>query len=80
MAIPFEMSRVRNGEPKCLVRGLYAFKYPDLGISFKIPMPCPVDAIFKDWAGTTRDEFRKVITTNELIGNQKGSFGVLNNL
>ena len=30
MADPLDMNRVRNGEPKYLVRGLYAIKYPDL--------------------------------------------------
>ena len=51
MAEPLDMKRVRNGEPKYLVRGLYAIKYPELDIPFKIPMPRPVDAIFKDWPG-----------------------------
>ena len=71
MADPLEMSRVRNGEPKYLVRGLYAIKYPDLEIPFKIPMPRPVDAIFKDWAGPQREEFRNNIPMDELTGNQK---------
>lgn len=71
MAEPLDMNRVRNGEPKYLVRGLYAIKYPELEIPFKIPMPRPVDAIFKDWAGPTRPEFRKDIPMSELTGNQK---------
>jgi len=71
MADPLDMHRVRNGEPKYLVRGLYAIKYPELEIPFKIPMPRPVDAIFKDWAGPVRPEFRKDIPMNQLTGNQK---------
>ena len=71
MADPLDMNRVRNGEPKYLVRGLYALKYPELEIPFKIPMPRPVDAIFKDWAGPQRQEFRKDIPMSELTGNQK---------
>lgn len=71
MADPLEMSRVRNGEPKYLVRGLYAIKYPELEIPFKIPMPRPVDAIFKDWEGPKRKEFRNDIPMSELTGNQK---------
>lgn len=71
MAEPLDMQRVRNGEPKYLVRGLYALKYPELEIPFKIPMPRPVDAIFKDWAGPTRSEFRKDIPMDKLTGNQK---------
>lgn len=71
MADPLDINRVRNGEPKYLVRGLYAIKYPELEIPFKIPMPRPVDAIFKDWNGPTRPEFRKDIPMQSLTGNQK---------
>lgn len=71
MAEPLDMDRVRNGEPKYLIRGLYAIKYPELEIPFKIPMPRPVDAVFKDWSGPTRKEFRDDIDMNSLTGNQK---------
>jgi len=71
MADPLDMQRVRNGEPKYLVRGLYAIKYPELEIPFKIPMPRPVDAVFKDWDGPQRPEFRKDIPMQQLTGNQK---------
>lgn len=71
MAEPLDMNRVRNGEPKYLVRGLYAIKYPELEIPFKIPMPRPVDAVFKNWSGPTRSEFRNDINMDSLTGNQK---------
>lgn len=71
MADPLDMNRVRNGEPKYLVRGLYAIKYPELEIPFKIPMPRPVDTIFKNWEGPSRPEFLKDIPMNQLTGNQK---------
>ena len=71
MADPLDMDRVRNGEPKYLVRGLYAIKYPELEIPFKIPMPRPVDAIFGEWTGPTRDEFLRDIDMDSLTGNQK---------
>lgn len=71
MADPLDLERVRKGEPKYLVRGLYAIKYPDLEIPFKIPMPRPVDTIFKEWEGPKRNEFRKDIPLNQLTGNQK---------
>ena len=70
-ADPLDIQRVRNGEPKYLVRGLYALKYPELEIPFKIPMPRPVDAVFKDWKGPVRPEFRKDIPMESLTGNQK---------
>ncbi len=71
MTEPLDMARVRGGEPKYLVRGLYAMKYPELPIPTKIPMPRPVDAIFKDWEGPQREEFRKDIPMQQLTGNQK---------
>lgn len=71
MAEPLDMERVRNGEPKYLVRGLYAMKYPELEIPFKIPMPRPVDSIFLNWEGPKRQEFRNDIPMNKLTGNQK---------
>ena len=71
MAEPLDMERVRNGEPKYLVRGLYAMKYPELEIPFKIPMPRPVDSIFANWAGPSRPEFRSDIPMSSLTGNQK---------
>jgi asparagine synthetase B (glutamine-hydrolysing) len=71
MASELDMNRVRNGEPKYLVRELYAMRYPGLPIPDKIPMPRPVDSIFKDWQGPTRPEFRKDIPMQTLSGNQK---------
>ena len=71
MADPLDMERVRGGEPKYLVRGLYAIKYPELEIPFKIPMPRPVDAIFSNWDGPKRPEFRTDIPMDTLTGNQK---------
>ena len=71
MADKLDMQRVRNGEPKYLVRGLYAIKYPELEIPFKIPMPRPVDAVFKNWQGPQRSEFRRDIPMDQLTGNQK---------
>lgn len=71
MAEPLDMTRVCNGEPKYLVRELYAMKYPELPIPFKIPMPRPVDSIFQNWEGPQRSEFRKDIPMDTLTGNQK---------
>lgn len=71
MTEPLNLERVRNGEPKYLVRELYAMKYPELEIPFKIPMPRPVDEIFKNWNGPTRHEFRRDIPMDKLTGNQK---------
>ena len=71
MADPLDLNRVRNGEPKYLVRGLMAQRYTDIPVPNKIPMPRPVDAYFKDWNGVSRPEFRKDIDYSRLSGNQK---------
>ena len=71
MSEPLDLNRVRNGEPKYLIRNLYAMKYPELPIPDKIPMPRPVDMIFNDWEGPKRPEFRQDIPMNKLTGNQK---------
>lgn len=71
MADQLDLNRVRNGEPKYLVRELYAMKYPELPIPLKIPMPRPVDMIFKEWKGPMRTEFRDDIPMSSLTGNQK---------
>ena len=66
-----DLWRVRHGEPKYLIRNLYAMKYPEIPVPDKIPMPRPVDMIFAGWAGPTRPEFRKDIPMARLTGNQK---------
>jgi asparagine synthetase B (glutamine-hydrolysing) len=71
MSEPLDLSRVRNGEPKYLIRNLYAMKYPELQVPDKIPMPRPVDFIFRDWEGPSRPEFRQDIPMQQLTGNQK---------
>lgn len=71
MAKPKDLQRIRNGESKYLIRDLYRKKYPEREIPLKIPMPRPVDVIFKDWKGPNRREFRKDIPMDQLTGNQK---------
>lgn len=71
MAEKLDLERVRNGEPKYLIRELMKKKYPDIPVPNKVPMPRPVDEYFKNWEGPTRPEFRKDIRMDELSGNQK---------
>lgn len=71
MADPLDLRRVRNGEPKYLIRGLMARRYQGIPIPDKIPMPRPVDMYFRDWQGVSRPEFRKDIDYSRLSGNQK---------
>ncbi len=71
MADPLDLTRVRHGKSKYLIRDLYRLKYPDLPIPEKIPMPRPVDRIFEDWPGPTRPEFKSHLPLVSLTGNQK---------
>ena len=71
MADALDLNRVRNGEPKYLIRELMHRKYPDIPVPNKVPMPRPVDAYFKDWKGPKRHEFKKDIDMSQLTGNQK---------
>ena len=70
MAEPLDLRRVRNGEPKYLIRELFAKKYPDFPIPDKIPMPRPVDFYFADYQPTRR-EFKQNLDMEKFTGNQK---------
>ena len=71
MAEPLDLKRVRNGEPKYLIRALFSMKYPDMPIPDKVPMPRPVDEYFREWPGPSRSEFRKDLDIAKFTGNQK---------
>lgn len=71
MANLLDLHRVRHGEPKYLIRELFAEKYPEFPVPNKIPMPRPVDKYFRDWKGPQRPEFRKNIDMSKFTGNQK---------
>ena len=71
MAEPLDLYRVRHGESKYLIRGLYKKCYPEFEIPEKIPMPRPVDLFFKDWKGPRRPEFINKMDMDNYSGNQK---------
>lgn len=71
MAEPLDLERCRNGEPKYLIRQLFAMKYPEIPIPFKVPMPRPVDEYFATWQGPKRPEFKKNLDMSKFTGNQK---------
>ena len=71
MSEPLDLTRIRNGESKYLIRELFKLRYPQIIIPEKQPMPRPVDAYFADWKGPTRPEFRKDIDISKYSGNQK---------
>lgn len=71
MANKLDLYRIRNGEPKYLIRELMAKRYPDIPVPSKVPMPRPVDEYFKSWEGPCRHEFKRDLDMSKFTGNQK---------
>lgn len=69
MAQPLDLNRVRNGEPKYMVRELFKSKYPNIEIPTKIPMPRAMNQWLRDYK-PIRDEFILNCTDN-MTGDQK---------
>lgn len=70
LAEPLDYSRVRNGEPKYLVREVFQRLFPGEPVPAKVPMPRPMGEWLKDWTGPVRDEFWPHCATR-LTGDQK---------
>ena len=71
MAEPLDLNRIRNGEPKYLIRELMAKRYPEIPVPDKNPMPRPVDFYFAEWKGPKRKEFKDNLDMSKFSGNQK---------
>ena len=69
MALPLDLNRVRNGEPKYMIRELFAKRYPNIPIPTKIPMPRATTQWLKDYR-VSRPEFIPNCTEN-MTGDQK---------
>lgn len=69
MAEPLDLNRVRNGEPKYMIRELFASRYPDIPVPVKIPMPRATEQWLKDYK-VSRPEFIPNCTDN-MSGDQK---------
>lgn len=67
---PLDLNRIRQGEPKYLVRQVFETFYPDFNIPPKTPMPRPMDEWLAAWPGPKRDEFLPGCACN-LSGDQK---------
>ena len=57
MATPLDLSRIKNGESKYLIRELYNQRYKDINMAIKLPMPRAVAIWLNDWEGPKRPEF-----------------------
>ncbi len=69
MAFPLDLSRIRNGEPKYMVRELFAKRYPNIEIPTKIPMPRATNQWLENYK-PTRPEFIENCAEN-MTGDQK---------
>lgn len=69
MAEPLDLNRVRNGEPKYMIRELFSKRYPEIPVPTKIPMPRATTQWLKDYK-VTRPEFIPNCTEN-MTGDQK---------
>jgi len=71
LGIPLDIKRIRNGEPKYLLKEVYKKLYPSIKPLDKIPFARPMDQWFKNWKDLHRPEFRKDIDLGSLTGDQK---------
>lgn len=71
MGEPLDLTRVRNGESKYLIRDLFKLCYPGVPVPEKVTMPRPVDAYFAGWGGPVRHEFIRDLDMTRFTGNQK---------
>lgn len=69
MAYPLDLARIRNGEPKYMIRELFKRKYPEFEIPTKIPMPRAMNQWLKDYK-VSRPEFIPNCT-DSMTGDQK---------
>ncbi len=69
MGKPLDLKRIRNGEPKYMLRELFKLRYPELEIPEKIPLPRATEQWLKNYK-VSRPEFIPNCTDN-LTGDQK---------
>jgi len=67
---PLNISRIRGGDSKYLVREVFKRLYPGMEMPHKIPMPRPTDEWFEEWKGPKRPEFWPNCHVN-MTGDQK---------
>lgn len=71
LEVPLNLSRIRGGESKYLLRALYKDLYPGLGIPEKIAFARPMGQWLSDWSGPKRPEFRNDLDMNRYDGDQR---------
>lgn len=71
MTEPLDLSKVRSGQSKYLIRELFKKRYTEIEVPEKIPLPRSVNDWLKDWEGPKREEFRDDINISNFTGDQK---------
>lgn len=71
MAEPWDLTRIRNGESKYLIRELFKIRYPEFPVPVKLPMSRPIDSSFANWGGPIRPEYKECIDIKNYDGNQR---------
>lgn len=71
LAAPLDLTRVRNGESKYLLRSLFEKRYPGFQVPGKIPFARPMNQWLENWKGPSRHEFRDDINIQSFDGDQK---------
>ncbi len=54
---PLDMTRIRSGEGKYIIRELYQKLYPDMPVPDKTPLPRPMAQWLRDWEGPQHPAF-----------------------
>jgi hypothetical protein len=57
LGVPLDLLRIRNGEPKYLLRQLFKGRYPKFDLPNKIPFARPMDIWLRNWDIPNRKEF-----------------------
>lgn len=67
---PLDLQRIRNGEPKYIVREVFRTLYPGLEIPDKIPFARPMTQWLGNWQGPKLVEFLENLSMTDFTGEQ----------
>jgi asparagine synthetase B (glutamine-hydrolysing) len=69
--IPLDMTKIRNGQSKYMLREIFKKLYPQFEIPIKIAFARPMDQWMEKWDGPKRMEFKDNINLDDFTGEQK---------
>lgn len=68
---PLNLKRIREGDPKYLLRELFEILYPGMDVPKKAPFPRPMEQWMSNWTGPKRNEFIDELEITQFTGEQK---------